>query len=431
MDAPEGSGCGKRYARAMADPDPSKKNAQTPEELIHGNGLTEAQLWFHYTRYPYLLAKIATFALGIAIVYWAFTAIEAVLFPVLVSLLIAYLLDPAIDKLEERGWSRTRAIMVLIGIGVGVGTLFVLFLYPTIAHAIQKMTLGGPKLFEMIQSKGIPWVEAQTGAQVPDTLSQAMADYGETVKAQLPGVMASVSEGAAEMWTRTGAIVASLLNIVMIPVFTFYFLRDFDTMRHATVEYIPKGNREWILVRLQRMDVVVGAWFRGQIEVAAILAGLYATGLAIVFGVTGMGITSGIAIGLLAGILNIIPYFGFLIGFVLSMGMVVLDWSLGGLVGVLLVFGVVQGLEGYVITPKIVGDKVGLSPIIVIIALLIGGELLGLLGVLLALPIAGIIRVLMPDITDYYQGSGFYTGDFDGAVATPPEPTKPTKPTKP
>ena len=155
-------------------------------------------------------------------------------------------------------------------------------------------------------------------------------------------------------------------------------------MRLAVVDYLPLHNREWLLIRIGRMDEVVGAWFRGQLEVALCLAALYAAGLAVTFGLAGVGVSTGVAIGLVSGFLNIVPYFGFVIGFGLSVLVCLVDWQPWALLGVLLTFSVVQALEGYVITPRIVGEKVGLSPVVVIIALLVGGELLGLLGVLLA-----------------------------------------------
>jgi predicted PurR-regulated permease PerM len=252
-----------------------------------------------------------------------------------------------------------------------------------------------------------------------------MAEYGETVQGQIPGVAAGISAWLVSLWSKTGAIVASALNLVMIPVFTFYFLRDFDIMRLATIEYIPLAHRDFILSRATKMDDVVGAWFRGQVEVAVILAVLYALGLGIVFGLMGVGVTAGISIGILTGLLNIVPYFGFAIGFVLSLSVVLLEWSgVAPLVGVLAVFAIVQGLEGYIITPRIVGEKVGLSPVVVIIVLLLGGEVLGLIGILLAIPVAGIVRVLLPDLVEMYKSSHFYTGKIDGHVMDEVEPTE-------
>ncbi|MFT4626532.1 MAG: putative PurR-regulated permease PerM [Myxococcota bacterium] len=380
----------------------------------HPSGLTEAQVWNRYSRYPLLLAKLVTLLLVVGAVYVVFRSVENVLVPVLVSLFIAYLLDPAVDSLEARGLSRTNAIFGFLAIGAALAAGFILFLYPTVSHLLGGVLDGVPQLVDVVQTQVLPWAEADLGLQVPDSVSAAIAEYGATLKAQLPTLTKAVGATLGELWTRTGAIAASLVNLVMIPIFTFYFLRDFDHMRHGLVEYVPAANREFLLDRLQKMDEVVGAWFRGQVEVALILGVLYSLGLAVVFGFAGIGVSAGLAIGLLAGLLNIVPYFGFVIGFVASVALVLLDWSgPGPLIGVVAVFAVVQALEGYVITPRIVGEKVGLSPVTVIIALLIGGEVLGLLGVLLALPVAGIARVLWPDVVQWYKSSTLYTGDVD------------------
>ncbi|MEZ4317155.1 MAG: AI-2E family transporter [Myxococcota bacterium] len=373
--------------------------------------MSEAEVWYRYTRYPFLLAKVVLYGLVVTAVVLVFRSVEAVLFPVLLSLLIAYLLDPTIDRLEERGWSRTTAIGAFLAVGAAGLSTFVLFLYPTIAHQIQSLVEGLPKLLNSVEDDLLPWLEANAGVQVPASIDEALAAYGETIRAQVPTVTKAVSAGVSSLWTQLGAVMASAVNLVMIPVFTFYFLRDFDLMTASMREYLPKGDREFYLDRIRKVDEVVGAWFRGQCEVAFILGILYAVGLALVFGFSGVGAGAGIAIGLIAGLLNIIPYFGFLIGFVLSILMVLLDWNgVLPVVGVVAVFGVVQGLEGWVITPRIVGEKVGLSPVVVILSLLLGQEILGLVGILLALPIAGGLRVLAPDFVAYWRASSWYTG---------------------
>jgi predicted PurR-regulated permease PerM len=373
--------------------------------------MSEAEVWYRYTRYPFLLAKVVLYGLVITALVLVFRSVESVLFPVLLSLLIAYLLDPTIDSLEERGWSRTTAIGVFLAVGAGGLSLFLLFLYPTIAHQIAALVEGLPKLVTAVEDDLIPWLQTNAGVEIPASAEQAIMDYGETIRGQIPNVTKAIGAGVSGVWAQLGSVAASAINLVMIPVFTFYFLRDFDRMRDSLVDYLPAANRDFFMDRAKRVDEVVGAWFRGQCEVALILGVLYAIGLALVFGLSGVGAGAGIAIGLIAGLLNIIPYFGFLIGFVLSMLMVLLDWS-GPLpvVGVLATFGIVQGLEGWVITPRIVGEKVGLSPVVVIIALLLGQEILGLVGILLALPIAGGLRVLAPDFIAYWRASSWYTG---------------------
>lgn len=380
----------------------------------HPSGLTETEIWYRYTRYPPILAKFALYGLAITLVYVAFSAVEAVLFPVLLSLLIAYLLDPMIDAFEERGYSRTASILVFLGIGVGLLTLFTLFLYPTVAHQIVRLADNLPKLIQSLETDLIPWIETNLGIDLPDTLSAGLSTYGSTLQSQIPSATRALSTAFSQLWTQLGTVLASAVNVVMIPIFTFYFLRDFDRMRLSLVDFLPLADRDFYLDRIVKMDQVVGAWFRGQVEVASILAVLYAIGLAGVFLWAGVGASAGIGIGLLAGVLNIVPYFGFLIGFILSMAMVLLDWNgVGPVIGVVAVFALVQGLEGYVITPRIVGEKVGLSPVVVIIALLLGGEILGLVGILLALPIAGILGVLAPDFIAYYRSTGLYTGTVD------------------
>src|SRR5690554_1942053 len=159
------------------------------------------------------------------------------------------------------------------------------------------------------------------------------------------------------------------------------------------------------------MDVAVGQWFRGQLQVAGILAVLYSVGLGIVFAIFGLDVQSGIVIGVLTGLLNVVPYFGFAIGSILAVLVVLIDWSgWGPLIAVGIVYGVIQTAESYLITPKIVGEKVGLNPVTVIIVLLIGGQIGGLLGVLLAIPVSGAFKVILPDLLAMYERNSFFTG---------------------
>ena len=399
---------------------------------IPGSGLDPTQFWLKWGRYPYLLAKLVTFVLIAAGLYAILTAIQDVLTPILASLFVAYLLDPAVDWFEARGFSRTVGIVLFLCLGGAFVTVFLLVLYPTVAHLLARVGEGVPAAVELIQREGLPWVttvlvpwlEQRFGVQI-GSIEDWTGSIGETARTQLPGLAKRASSALAELWTRTGTLVASLLNLVLVPVLTFYFLRDFDRMRLATVEYLPLHNRTWLLDRIIKMDDVVGAWFRGQLEVAFILSVLYALGLGFVFGISGIGLTSGLAIGVLAGMLNVVPYFGFLVGFVLSVLLSVLDWTgWGPLVGVILVFAIVQGLEGYVVTPRIVGEKVGLSPVVVIISLLLGGQLLGPLGILLALPLAGIARVLLPDAVDWYRSSDLYSGELRPTSKPEPLPAR-------
>lgn len=379
-----------------------------PEATPHGD---PEEMWLHYGKYPYLLAKFAFFAAIFALIYLALASVGSVLFPLALSLLIAYLLDPLIDAFEARKISRTLAIMITLTLIAGAAVGMIAFLYPLLARQIGTIIEKFPGLLDSLQTEFLPWLEAKTGQKVPPTLSEAFSRYGNEIKGAAPAVLQKGAKWATGLATSTGGLVLSLINAVMIPIFTFYFLRDFDVMRLSLAEYIPRHRKPAIIERLRRVDEVFGAWFRGQIQVALILAALYGLGLGIVFKAFGMSMFDGVALGVISGVLNVIPYVGFAVGFVLSILVILIEWSgWGAVIGVLVVFGVVQSLEGYVITPKIVGEKVGLSPVTVIIVLLLGGEVGGLLGVLLAIPVAGAIKVLLPDLIDWYKASPYFTG---------------------
>jgi predicted PurR-regulated permease PerM len=378
---------------------------ETPDEI------QEERRWHRYTKYLYLLARFAYWAGILALLYVFLNAIGSVLFPVFLSLIIAYLFDPLIDWFEERGVVRSAGIVVVITCALGLGVVFALFLYPTIVQQVRRVGEQFPQALDLIEYRLIPWVERTFDYEVPATVAEAIDKYGDSLRDSLPGLVNQMTTWATDILTGTGAIVIGLVNTIMIPIFSFYFLRDFDDMKEKLVEYIPPHRRDFVLDRVGKMDTVVGDWVRGQLQVAATLAVMYAIGLGVVFAWIGIDAKSGIAIGLLGGMLNFIPYFGVAIGIVLAVLMVVINWpGFLGLLAVGMVFFVVQMLEGYYITPKIVGEKVGLQPVTVIIVLLIGAELFGLLGMLLAIPVFGALKVLFPDIVAYYKRTAYYSG---------------------
>ncbi|MBA2661863.1 MAG: AI-2E family transporter, partial [Bradymonadaceae bacterium] len=367
--------------------------------------------WERYGRYPYLLSKLLFFGLLVFGLIWFIGSVSGVAFPLFLSLLLAYLLDPTIDSLERRGIGRTLSIGLFLSIGIVMVATFSIFLYPTLATQIGKVIERLPRLLEALQFQALPWFERTFNYNVPPTLAEVIERYGESIRQSFPAVAQQVGQWMTNLITHTGAVVVSILNLIMIPIFTFYFLRDFDKGRLSLVRYMPPKRREFMLSRLRLMDVAVGQWFRGQLHVSGILAVLYAIGLAIVFGLSGLDIQSGVVIGLLTGFLNVIPYFGFAVGSILAVLVVLIDW--GGwwpVLGVVATYTVIQLFESYLITPKIVGDKVGLKPVTVIIVLLVGGHVGGLLGVLLAIPIAGAFKVVLPDIVAWYERSSTYTG---------------------
>lgn len=390
--------------------------------MVKEEGSTEAQdttedrvagmQWVRFERYPFLLAKLIFFALLIAGAYWALEQISAVIFPIFMALLLAYILNPTVGKLESKGVPRTLGIgIITLGL-VAFVVVFSAFLYPTMASQVRTIGERAPQAWEMVEDRTIPWIAETLGMDVPNSWAEILEHYGEELGEIVPTVAQQIGEWTGEIVTRTRIILVSLFNLVMIPIFLFYFLRDFERGKRRLKRLIPPGREEIWMDRLRRMDFAVGQWFRGQLQVSGILAVLYAIGLGVVYWATGHDPRSGVVIGLLTGFLNVIPYLGFAVGSLLAFLVVLIEWTgWWAVIGVALAFTVIQTVESYYITPRVMGDKVGLNPAAVIIVLLIGGHVAGLLGVLLAIPVAGAIKVLIPDVLAWYRRSAFYSGE--------------------
>jgi len=367
--------------------------------------------WRTYTRYHFLLAKIIFFGAIAFITYWALSALSGVLFPLFASLIIAYLFDPLIDWLEEQGVGRTVGILITLVTGLGLVALFVLILHPTIVQQIEEVADGFPDFIQAIEEQAFPWIETNLGYDLPKNLEEGVKQYGKSVSDSLPGIVDQAGGWARGIVSGTGAIISTVVYTITIPIFSFYFLRDFDRIRLKLTEFLPEHRRDYLITRAREMDEVVGEWVRGQLQVASILAVLYSVGLIFPFLAGGLGVRAAVTVGVVAGMLNFIPYLGVGVGIVFSVLLVVINWSgPGPLIGAIGVFAAVQTLEGYFITPRIVGEKVGLSPVTVIIVLLIGGEVYGFFGILLAVPVFGAFKVLLPDIIEYYKETPFFTG---------------------
>ena len=373
--------------------------------------LHPAVQWERYGRYPYLLAKLVFWVAIVAGLLWFLTTISAVAFPIFVSILIAYILSPAVTKLEGWGISRSLGIVVLIMAVGGFFTVFGWFLYPTMADQVERVGERADDVVEVLEDQTLPWISETFGAEVPETWAEVAEEYGEELQEAISYISESVGEWAVQAVDRTRAVVVTIFNLILIPIFTFYFLRDFEHAKKRLEQFIPVSKQEAIFGRLRSMDQAVSQWFRGQLEVSLILAVLYGIGLGLVYGLTGHDVQSGVMLGLLTGFLNVIPYLGFAIGSVLAFLVVIIDWTgWAALLGVAAAFAIIQTAESYYITPKVMGEKLGLRTITVIIVLVIGGHIAGIMGVLLAIPITAAFKVLLPDIIAWYQKSSVYTG---------------------
>lgn len=327
-----------------------------------------------------------------------FYLLAPVLTPFLVAALLAYIGDPLVDRLEARRLSRTLAVsIVFISLSL-VALLALLVLVPLMQQQLLTLLEKLPGYLEWLQNIALPWLQTRLGVELPELgeLRQTLQANWQHAGGLALGVLGSV--------TRSGAaLLAVIANLVLVPVVTFYLLRDWDVLVARLHELLPR-HIEPVVTRLVRnADEVLGAFFRGQLLVMLALGMIYSLGL------WAFGIDHALLIGMIAGVVSFVPYLGLIIGLLLAGSASILQYQdLSHLWQVVVVFGVGQVLESVLLTPWLVGDRIGLHPVAVIFAVLAFGQLFGFFGVLLALPVAAVLMVVVRYLHERYIASDLY-----------------------
>jgi predicted PurR-regulated permease PerM len=347
-----------------------------------------------------MVALFAVFLIGYLLVL-----LEGVLTPVFFAFLIAYMLDPVVDRFEERGLSRAMGIVVMLSLVLGGLGLFLLIAIPSITRDFAAFAESLPRVLAGVVDKLAPWL-IEHDLPVPQSLDEALAQLGVDAK-ELAG-RAAAPVGAVLSWLLGGTVslLGALVGVLIIPVFAAYLLYDFDRITAAVRELLPLRHRAQIVQIAKEADLVLGEFIRGQLIVMLALAVLYSVAY------VALGVRLAVLIGVVAGFLSFIPYVGGGVALGLALLMSVLDWTgWDKVLGVVLAYSAIQLLESFVITPKIVGDKVGLSPVWVLFALMVGGEVFGFMGVLLALPTAAVLKIFVVRGIAWYRASELFLGD--------------------
>ncbi|WP_375461321.1 AI-2E family transporter [uncultured Enterovirga sp.] len=337
-----------------------------------------------------------------------------ILLPFVVGAALAYLLDPLADRLERIGIGRLGATIVILCLFVLVFVLGLVVLVPIVVNQIvafaEQLPTYVQRLQVLIAEQGAPLVE-RVGGQ--DALAQVQRAVGDLVGQGA----AWVATFLRSLWSGGKAVAGVVSILVVTPVVAFYLLVDWDRMIRTIDSWVPPRNRATVRRLGREMDRAVSGFVRGQSTVCLFLAVFYATGLTVI------GLNFGGLIGMMAGLISFVPYVGSLTGLFVSVGVALVqflpDWTW---VGVTLgVFLVGQFIEGNILSPKLVGDAVGLHPVWLMFALLAFGSLFGFVGLLLAVPLSAMIGVLARFALQRYRESAMYLGTE--AIAPPPEAT--------
>lgn len=359
--------------------------------------------------------KRPQWALVLAVVVWLLMALGPILTPFVLAALLAWLGDPLVDRVQRTGRSRVFGVSLVFVLMVLLVTLAMLILVPMIERQVVTLIDTLPAYREWIVGTAIPWIEGRTGYSLsawldPQRLIEIVREHW-----QAAGGVASTFFGYLQ---RSGFVfVTWIVNLVLLPVLTFYFLRDWDALVERVASLIPRDHIATVSRLASESDERLGGFLRGQFMVMVAQGVFYAIGLQLI------GLRLGILVGLIAGLISFVPYLGAAVGAILMLLAALvqsqgIDWQL--LILGTAVFTAGQLLESYVLTPRLVGDRIGLHPVAVIFAVMAGGQLFGFLGMLIALPVAAVANVLLKFAHERYTASRMYAGRPSGVVVQQP-----------
>ncbi|MEY2864191.1 MAG: hypothetical protein RLY58_1898 [Pseudomonadota bacterium] len=338
------------------------------------------------------------------IVGWLIWLLQPVLAPFLAAFIVAYLLNPLVEKLMHYGhlprWICIFLVFMVMGSVLLVATwLLIPMLWEQMIFAKEHI----PDAIAWLNGSVRPWLRQNLNVRVthidPSQVTDWLVSYLQT----------NYNAGSTqEMLTSLARSSLNIINVaglvVLVPIVAFYFLLDWRNMLARLRLLLPRRAEPTVVRLADECNDVLGAFVKGQLLVMLLLGAVYAIGLQLV------GVRVGLIIGLVAGIASIIPYLGFAVGLIAAIIATLfqfgMNWMQISLVG--LVFFIGQMIEGYVLQPFLLGDKIGLSPVAVIFAIMAGAQLFGFVGMLLALPVAAVLVVLLRHAHQSYQSSHFY-----------------------
>jgi predicted PurR-regulated permease PerM len=361
------------------------------------------------TRWHWLAALV-----GLGALIWL---LAPILVPFAISALLGWLGDPLVDRLERSGRSRTVAVLIVFGLMVLVLGVALLILVPLLEEQLQKLFEWLPQLASWISGSAVPWLERKLHMPLaryidPSVLVELLRSHWQ----QAGGVAATVLGGLSKSGL---AILGWIANLLLIPVLTFYFLRDWDAMVVSLRELLPRPVEPTVVELARESDQMLSGFIRGQLSVMVALGTIYGVGL------WGIGLDVGLLIGMVAGLMSFVPYLGATVG--ISAALIAAGVQYGDMQHLLLVgavFAVGQTIENFLLVPWLVGDRIGMHPVGVIFAIMAGGHVFGFLGVLLALPVAAVAMVLLRYAHRRYTESALY-GGRPAPVASEPLPGSP------
>ena len=373
-------------------------------------------------------ARIVAVFAGLVLFLWIFKVVAPILTPFFVAFALAYLLNPLVNGLErwfDRALSvtirarlapRTVAVSLLVLALVIVLAGAILFAVPAVSDQFKAAVAKAPGYVNTLRAKIEPLYQ-RLNLRYPEQTAEARDRIVEAAKSHLPELAGPVTQMIKNTFSSALSFVLTILNLVVIPVFAVYLLYDMNHIQQGIKELVPWRLRPYLYSRMAEVGRLLSAFVRGQVTVCLLLGVFYAIGLTLV------GVPMGLVVGFVIGFFNLIPFMSYVLGLPLALLLAwVDDPSLSRLLAVVAIFSVGQFVEGNFISPRIVGESLGLHAVVIMLAVLIGGTLFGFPGMILAVPTTAALSVFWADLKAAYLRSSFYT---EGASPPDEEPIQP------
>jgi len=343
------------------------------------------------------LATLTLAAIALGAVIWVLSPILA---PFLAAAILAYIFNPLVSRLEEKGVPRAIGTVAAVLLLIFAVALLLVIVLPLFYKEVAQLTQLIPGFLEHLKSKVVPWVNTKLGIEIaldPSSFRQFMQENLSDAGGIAKRVFAGVGSGGL-------AVVGLLVNLALIPIVFFYVLRDWPILLNNVDELIPRRYHVSVTEFAAEIDAVLSEFLRGQLLVMVIMSVFYVVGL------WAVGLKFSLPVGLITGLLVFVPYLGVGLGMVLGTIAAVMqfDDAIYGVAVVWAVFGAGQVIESFFVTPKYVGERIGLHPLAVIFALLAFGQVFGFFGVLLALPASAAILVALRHSSARYRRSDLF-----------------------
>lgn len=316
-----------------------------------------------------------------------------IILPFFIAALLSYLLNPVVNFLEKRKIPRVASTLLIFLCAIVIFTLFVLVIMPTVKSEVEIVINNMPRYLEVLQQKIIPYLEETFRIPIPKTSEEIIHELKIRLNGLSPDFIQWASSYILKAFSSTLSFFLGILSFFIVPVAAFYLLKDYNKIKEKAIELIPKSYKKKAQALLNEIDTVLKGFIIGQLFVSIILSVIYSIGLWII------GVDMPVVIGILSGLANMVPYLGLIIGISTAGLMAFLEFQdFYHPMYVIILYGIAQGFEGMLLSPRIVGERVGLHPLAILMAIFIGGNLFGFFGILLAVPVTAVLKVFASEL---------------------------------